>query len=312
MLVGTTRLILVPHLELHYLPFAALLDPASGRYLVERYELTETPSASIWVALGERRRASGTGGVLALAPRPDALPASLTEVRGIAQLARSSTTVLTGPAASESAFRRAAPSSRTLHLATYGVLNKENPLFSYVELGADASHDGRLDVHEVFGLDLSADLVVLSACETGVGSGLLADVPAGDDWVGLTRAFLQAGAGASWPACGRWQSSSPNRSSSRTRTTCCRSRMDHRPGRTGPGLARLECLLHRSDGVPARVDLHLGERGGVSHLRGGLGRGCVLLGRQRAWQAQEMEPRTAASSRSWSRGAICTRRSRRV
>ena len=49
-------------------------------------------------------------------------------------------------------------------------------------------------MHEVFGLHLAADLVVLSACQTGLGSGAIADVPAGDDWVGLTRAFLHAGA----------------------------------------------------------------------------------------------------------------------
>src|SRR5436189_6014758 len=44
------------------------------------------------------------------------------------------------------------------------------------------------------GCRLAAHLVVLSACQTGLGSGALADVPAGDDWVGLTRAFLHAGA----------------------------------------------------------------------------------------------------------------------
>lgn len=196
LLAGAQRLILVPHLELHYLPFAALMDPISRRYLVERYELLETPSASVWVALGDRRRGVGSGGVVALAPRPGALPGSLAEVQGIARMAGPSAIVLTGPAASESAFRHAAPSGRVLHLATYGVLNKENPLFSYVELGPDALQDGRLDVHEVYGLTLSADLVVLSACQTGLGSGVLADVPAGDDWVGLTRAFLQAGAGS--------------------------------------------------------------------------------------------------------------------
>jgi len=81
-----------------------------------------------------------------------------------------------------------------LHLATYGVLNKHNPLFSYVDLAPGGGQDGRLEVHEVFGLRLHADLVVLSACQTGLGSGALADVPTGDDWVGLTRAFLHAGA----------------------------------------------------------------------------------------------------------------------
>jgi CHAT domain-containing protein len=101
-----------------------------------------------------------------------------------------------GSAATEEAFRREAPTHRVLHLATYGVLNKHNPLFSFVELAPGGEHDGRLEVHEVFGMRLTADLVVLSACQTGLGSGTLSDVPAGDDWVGLTRAFLHAGAGS--------------------------------------------------------------------------------------------------------------------
>ena len=74
------------------------------------------------------------------------------------------------------------------------MLNQQNPLFSYVALAPDAGDDGRLEVHEVFGLRLAADLVVLSACQTGLGSGAESDVPAGDDWVGLARAFLSSGA----------------------------------------------------------------------------------------------------------------------
>ena len=81
-----------------------------------------------------------------------------------------------------------------MHLATYGVLNRRNPLFSYVELTAVPGRDGRLEVHDVYGLRLDARLVVLSACQTAVGSGLRADVPAGDEWVGLSQAFLAAGA----------------------------------------------------------------------------------------------------------------------
>ena len=46
----------------------------------------------------------------------------------------------------------------------------------------------------MFGLALQARLVVLSACRTALGAGALADVPEGDDWVGLVRAFLYAGA----------------------------------------------------------------------------------------------------------------------
>ncbi len=191
LLAGVTRLVVVPHAELHYLPFAALFD-RDGRFLVQRYEVAVTPSASVWLTLGERSPGRAATGVLAFAPRPDALPASRQEVAAIARLAGAD--VLTGGAATESAFRREAGSRRVLHLATYGVLNKQNPLFSFVELAPGGDQDGRLEVHEVFGLHLAADLVVLSACQTGLASGALADVPPGDDWVGLTRAFLHAGA----------------------------------------------------------------------------------------------------------------------
>jgi CHAT domain-containing protein/tetratricopeptide (TPR) repeat protein len=196
MLAGKRRLVLVPHAELHYLPFAALAGGggAAQRFLVERYQLAVTPSASAWLALGNRPARTGRG-VLALAPEPDRLPGSGREVAAIPPLDGDAVRALTGPAATEDAFRREAGSRRVLHLATYGVLNKPNPLFSFVEFARGGAQDGRLEVHEVLGLDLAADLVVLSACQTGLGSGALADVPAGDDWVGLTRAFLHAGAG---------------------------------------------------------------------------------------------------------------------
>src|SRR3989454_5840916 len=195
LLAGKTRLVLVPHAELHYLPFAALVDRAgAGRFLIERYEVTVTPSAAVWLALGDRGASRASSGVLALAPRPDVLPGSRREVAAVGGLVGAEARVLTAGGATEDAFRREAPRRRIVHLATYGVLNKRNPLFSFVELAAGGGQDGRLEVHEVFGLHLAADLVVLSACETGVGSGALADVPAGDDWVGLVRAFLNAGA----------------------------------------------------------------------------------------------------------------------
>jgi CHAT domain-containing protein len=113
---------------------------------------------------------------------------------GIRTVTGTSTAVLKGPAASESALRFGAPGYDVLHLATFGVLNKHNPLFSYVELGGEGG-DSRLEVHEVFALELDGQLVVLSACQTALASGASADVPPGDDWVGLTQAFLQAGAG---------------------------------------------------------------------------------------------------------------------
>ena len=194
-LADKRRLVIVPHAELHYLPFAALLEEGGRRrFLIQRYELATTPSASVWLALEERGHAPTRGTLLAFAPRADALPGSRREVETIIRLAGGSARAVMGGDASEAAFRRDAGSRRVIHLATYGVLNKHNPLFSHVELAPGEGHDGRLEVHEIFGLALAADLVVLSACQTGVGSGTLSDVPAGDDWIGLTRAFLHAGA----------------------------------------------------------------------------------------------------------------------
>jgi CHAT domain-containing protein/tetratricopeptide (TPR) repeat protein len=194
LLAGKHGLIIAPHAELHYVPFAALLaGSAPDQYLVERYRLTTVPSASVWLRLRRREPARGSG-VLALAPRATALPGSATEVAAIQRLFGDRAQVLVGNRASKRALRDAAPRHEIIHLATYGVLNKDNPLFSFVELAPQGDDDGRLEVHEVFGLELHARLVVLSACQTALGAGTQADVPPGDDWLGLVEAFHFAGA----------------------------------------------------------------------------------------------------------------------
>jgi len=194
LLAGKQSLIIVPQAELHYVPFAALLG-ASGddAFLVERYRVSYAPSASVWLRLRERAPATGSM-VLALAPRVDALPASRAEVEAIGRIYGARTEMLIGSQASERALRAAAPRASIVHFATYGVLNKDNPLFSFVELAPENGMGGRLEVHDVFGLQLNARLVVLSACQTALGAGALEDVPAGDDWVGLVQAFHSAGA----------------------------------------------------------------------------------------------------------------------
>jgi len=194
LLRGKRSLVVVPHAELHYLPFGALLDQSEGGFVTTRYSVSYAPSATVWLSLAERTPHRGADNLLALAPRPRELPATREEVTAIQKVFGANASVLIGDAASESAFRAAAGGKTILHLATYGILNKHNPLFSFVELAPSDREDGRLEVHEVFGLGLQARLVVLSACQTGLGSGALADVPEGDDWVGLVHAFLAAGA----------------------------------------------------------------------------------------------------------------------
>ena len=78
--------------------------------------------------------------------------------------------------------------ARVLHFATHGELSEQDPLRSALLLMPGGNEDGRLEVREIFALDLNARLVVLSACETGLGQ-----LTSGDELVGLQRAFLYAG-----------------------------------------------------------------------------------------------------------------------
>ena len=100
---------------------------------------------------------------------------------------------MSGTDATESAFKEQAIDYGVLHFSTHGYFNLKNPLLSGLELEADNNNDGLLEVHEILGLSLNAELVTLSACETGMGSGYFNEIPAGDEFVSLTRAFLLAG-----------------------------------------------------------------------------------------------------------------------
>jgi CHAT domain-containing protein len=196
---GVRRLVLVPHGALAYLPFGALKTPA-GKYLVERYSLVHLPSASF--ATRGRTGPSPEGGaavkVTALAPLPRELPATALEVSAVGR-AQPGARLLVGRRADESALRQALHSGDVVHVASHGVLNGMNPLFSRIELvpgptGSPAD-DGRLEVHEVLGLEIQSPLVFLSGCETGLGPGASRRYSPGEDYATLAAAFLTAGAG---------------------------------------------------------------------------------------------------------------------
>ncbi|HEY6230402.1 MAG TPA: CHAT domain-containing tetratricopeptide repeat protein [Pyrinomonadaceae bacterium] len=80
---------------------------------------------------------------------------------------------------------------RVLHIATHGLLNAERPQFTGVVLSlvGNKNEDGFLRTDEVFNLKLGSPLVMLSACETGLGKE-----KRGEGVMGLTRAFMYAGA----------------------------------------------------------------------------------------------------------------------
>ncbi len=128
-----------------------------------------------------------------MAPAASRLRYAPEEVRSIGQLFDGQSSLVIGEEATERFFKKNAQDYRLLHLATHGYFNKRNPLLSGLQLEQDQQEDGLLEVHEILQLRLSAELVTLSACKTGLGSGYFSELPAGDDFVGMTRAFLQAG-----------------------------------------------------------------------------------------------------------------------
>jgi len=190
---GINRIYIVPHAILHYLPFAALAkNNVSGtRFLVDDYVLAYLPAAAALVYGGKATTSSSS--VLAMAPSSTRLRYTQKESQDVSGFFPNQHMLLLGGRATESAFKRLANNYDVIHLATHGYFNKLNPLLSGVALEADGENDGRLEVHEILSLRLNAKLVTLSACDTALGSGYFAEVPAGDDLVGLTRAFLFAG-----------------------------------------------------------------------------------------------------------------------
>lgn len=222
-LPATTRqLLVVPHDLLHYLPFAALAQDRpwwdrQPRFLGERVALTVLPAAAV-LTLPQNQRTGPPPAPLTplVLGNPDgSLAHADAEARAVADLLGGAP--LIGAEASEAALRAGASEASILHLATHGQFNPYAPLASTLTLApvagtaaeaGTATRDGAagcgpdgagcLDVAEVYGLDLrQAELVVLSACETSLNalsvSGPLG-VRAGDEVVGLTRAFFFAGA----------------------------------------------------------------------------------------------------------------------
>lgn len=101
------------------------------------------------------------------------LPEAETEVRSVAKtLGSSGSKVLIGREASEKTFRALAPTYSTIHLATHGVLDNKQPLYSHLMLTrtvGDPENDGLLEAREIMNMNLQADLAILSACETANG-----------------------------------------------------------------------------------------------------------------------------------------------
>jgi CHAT domain-containing protein len=174
---GRGRLMIVPYGSLHYLPFH-LLHSGAG-YLIEQYEIVILPTAGLIT----RHAPVRPGGALVLAHSwDDRLPQTQAEARIVQELLGGS--VYCNDAARRTVLR-AAP-AQVLHIVAHGEHRLDQPELSYIQLA-----DGQLYTDDLLQLDLSYELVTLSACETGRSS-----VAAGDEPIGLGRGVLYAGAGA--------------------------------------------------------------------------------------------------------------------
>lgn len=178
--IADRHLVIVPAGALNYVPFHALFD--SERYVIESREIVYAPSAAVWQKLNLRRITQPKNALL-MSYADERIPLANDEV---AQLAKTlpNAARLSGPGATFAAFEETAPRFDLIHLACHGQFRPDNPMFSSVHLA-----DGWVTVRDICARRLKAQLVTLSACETGLNQIL-----AGEEILGLARGFLSAGA----------------------------------------------------------------------------------------------------------------------
>ena len=210
-LLKSKKIIIVPDGFLHYLPFELLIKNQEQKeytdyhYLVKDYPISYYPSATVlhFERTKEIKERKAQKKFFGLAVEDFSnnhcyetkttfpnLSHSSKEVNSIANLfSQNSQYTLTNQFATENKLKSIDLSQyRYLHFSTHGLINSEKPDFSRILLQPSESNDGCLNLYEIFDLNFNADLVTLSACESGLGQ-----LVQGEGMVGFTRALMYAG-----------------------------------------------------------------------------------------------------------------------
>jgi CHAT domain-containing protein len=192
------NLIVIPDRWLHFVPFVALRDPATGRFLVRDHAVTYAPSATLLLSNLARpqQRFSHASKVLAVGNPafdrqafhlPD-LPAADGEARRIASLYDNESPLI-GRDATDEALERMAPANDILHFAGHAVVGRNAPQLSHLVLASEGRSDGAVFSTEIAKWKLARTrLVILSGCNTADGK-----LSATEGASSLARAFFAAG-----------------------------------------------------------------------------------------------------------------------
>jgi CHAT domain-containing protein len=191
---GMKHLVIVPHGMLHYLPFQALLSK-EGRYLIESFTISYLPSATVLKYARAKNKGNRVDLFAVGNPVTDLppLPGAEIEAQEVSALFEKKL-LLTRRQATKTSMRSQSHKYDLLHLCTHGEMIESNPLRSNLRFTPSENDDGKLTVSDIFDMEIKANLVTLSACESGLAKGEAGDFPQGDDLVGLSRAFIHAGA----------------------------------------------------------------------------------------------------------------------
>jgi CHAT domain-containing protein len=193
-LAGKKSFILIPSDALWNLPFQALKN-SRGRYLIEEGDISYAPSLSVLSGYAAKEFTRHLGHTLLAFGDPTGnLKEAATEVRTVAKLyGPTHVQVFTRDSATKENFEANASAYDIVHLATHGVFDPQHPMASYLLLAkakdARATESAaELGATEIADIKLSAELVVLSACETAKGK-----LQGGEGLIGLSWSFLAAG-----------------------------------------------------------------------------------------------------------------------